>query len=699
MKLLTRKRTGAAAVALAMMGAMLAPTPAFAAPVVVYGETREVNDAEIRLDQGHIDTFTPVLNEDGTLRLLLKEDHTATNTLRTPESVELFVKEAAKLTFPDGYVPGVSGDVYHLPLTQDHNLIWPGWETQLIQSQFPGADTDIVVSEIDGPGQVFLWTAGAFGFGTVPLTKEGSFELPNTISQPYPAHTHAAWAFTEPGTYKFSVQANVTATNGATGSTQVATYTFVVAERTQLTPEAPTQSGNTVTIPEHRWITYTDGAGNVLSGSVELSADLTVNAAVAYGFDLAGGATASWNFEYEAPVTQSLAITGLAHHYHQGSPILLQAIPSPLVDGAQYEWLLQRVDQSAPVPVTGATGQNVLFPAEQALDGALVTARLLAADGTTELAVAPAVTIEIDDHGAAPFNVVTISGAAHHYHTGDMASLTAGVEPLSVLNRYEWQVRLAGETDWETVADVHGDEYEFEVTEALDGAHVRAVLTYNDGTPYVTSAPIEIEIDDHGAGDHGDDEHGDDEDEDHPKPEGSPSEPAENALDGITAGGIELDRNAVDQGGTVRVQVGEGTDRAGEWIAAWMFSTPVLLGGDWQLVGADGSILVRIPANTTPGAHSVAVYDAAGQLIGWQSLDVRAADGGGAGGADASGAGASGAGAGGGLATTGSGGSGVALGGAALAMIAAGAALVLMRRRGIAFAMAESATSGEDLAA
>ncbi len=755
MNLRTRKRTGAIAVALAMAGALLAPAQAYAADGIL--------EAPIRLETGHIDAFNPVLDDDGSLRLALKEDVTGSHVLRTPESVELFVKPAAQLTVPEGYLPGMPSSIYLLPLTQDHTLIWPGWDTQGITSVFPGADTDIVVSAVDGPGEVFLWTQGGFG-QPASLMKGGSgYTLPNTISQPYPAHTHANWAFTAPGTYKFTVRADVTAGNGAAGSSQSATYTFVVAERTQLTPETPTQDGSTVTIPAQDWVAYTDGAGNPLAPgpyTLDDGETFAVSATPALGFDLAEGAESSWNFEYEAPAPQAIAIVNPAHHYHQGSPIPLTVSATPEVTDGSYEWFVQRVDQPAPVKVEGETGAALTLAAEQALDNAQVTARLLAADGATELAVAPAITIDIDDHGAAPFNIVTVSGAAGHYHTGDTASLTASVSPASVLTNWVWEVQRAGETGWTAVDGASTAAHSFEVTEELEGALVRARLAFDDGAPYVASAPVEIEIDDHHgeepvettlsiaglahhyhtgdvanltavqdpetgenhyhwfvkrAGDESfavipgaltanlaytvtaedadaeiivrlydhdhaviaestpvvieiDDHHGEEPGDE--KPDHAPVEPAETVLDGIPAGGIELDKSTVAQGGTVTVQIGEGTEHAGRWVAAWMFSTPVLLGGDWQQVADNGTILVRIPADAAPGAHRIAVFDAAGSLIGWQSVQVTSAS-----------TGAAGTAPGGGLATTGADLPLYAIGGAALLILAAGAALMVARRR------------------
>jgi surface-anchored protein len=620
MQLSARLRGGVAAGVLALVAGLMGMTQALAADPVVATDP-------ITLETGHIDAFNLVLNEDDSVRLTLKEDVTGSHVLHTPESVEMMVKPAAKRTIPAGFgPPGMPREIYFLPLTQDHNLIWPGWDTQAVASVFRSADTDIVVSAVDGPGDVYVWSTSAFG-GLTSLMKDGGHKLPNTIAQPYPAHTHANWGFTEAGTYKFTVRADVRGIDGNSGSSNTATYTFTVAERTRLTPDAPTQAGNVVTIPDQKWMTYTDDRGTVLAaGERTLTEDLTVKATPVFGFDLAVGATDSWTFDHvEAPAEQRIAITGLCHHYHQNATIVLTAVADPAADGARYEWFLQRKDQDEPQRVAGQAGPEFRLTAEQALDGAKVTVNLIAGDGDV-LAAALAVTIDVDDHGAAPLQQVTISGAQAHYRTGDTAELTAGVAPSSVLDRFEWFVQREGETEWSTVGGVTGADYSFEVTKELDGARVKAHLVFDDGSLYVASEPVGIVV-----GDHQD-------------PGGDGTTPGG---DGTTPGG-----DGTTPGG------GETTPGGGE-------TTP---GGDGTSPGGD---------ETTPrGDPTPPVDDPSTPSSG----DPTNGDGTAGGAADDDAAGKPGSG---GLADTGANASGSIVGGAFL-LVAAGAAALIIRRRRVA---------------
>ncbi|MCW5954179.1 MAG: choice-of-anchor M domain-containing protein, partial [Propionibacteriaceae bacterium] len=358
MQLATRLRGGVAVGVLALVAGLSSPTPALAAEPAV-------SDEPIQLVKGHIDAFNLILNEDESVRLTLKEDETGSHVVRTPESVELYVKPAALTTVPAGYVPGLAGDVYFLPLTQNHDLIWPGWDSLSLAGVYGtavAADIDINITDVDGPGDVFLWSQGSFGAVT-PLLNGGLWKFPGTIHQSYLAHVHANWAFTAPGTYKLTAHAVVTDPGDVTrtSTTQTATYTFVVAERTALTPQAPTQDGNTVTIPDQKWMNYADGEGAALEpGALTLTEDLTVTATPAYGFGLAPGATDSWTLSYVEPPELSAPTPTVTGAAVVGATLEVSAGswgPEPVE--LAYQWLAE----GAVIP--GATGDRyTVTPAE-----------------------------------------------------------------------------------------------------------------------------------------------------------------------------------------------------------------------------------------------------------------------------------------------------------------------------------------------
>ncbi|WP_139315989.1 LPXTG cell wall anchor domain-containing protein [Cellulosimicrobium sp. CUA-896] len=65
-----------------------------------------------------------------------------------------------------------------------------------------------------------------------------------------------------------------------------------------------------------------------------------------------------------------------------------------------------------------------------------------------------------------------------------------------------------------------------------------------------------------------------------------------------------------------------GAEHADAWVAAWLFSEPTLLGGDWVRADAEGDLAVRIPAGTPTGEHRLAVFATDGTPIGWSSVEV-----------------------------------------------------------------------------
>lgn len=521
----TRLRSGALIGVLALAGGLALPTSASAA------ENPVVKEDPIRFETGHIDAFNLSLNADDSVRLTLKEDVTGSHVLRTPESVELSVRsEAFSTNLPSGSLPsGAPNTFWHLPLTQDHNLIWPGWDTQGVQTAYPGAKTEIDVA-VDGPGDVYLWSQGSFGTPT-SLLVGGGYKLPASINQAFPAHTHANWAFTEAGTYKLTASARVASADGSkTATSNTATYTFVVAPTpTALTVSGAEQAvapGGEVTLtaaqaPEganfrsYTWQTRAsdDAEWRLVQGAN--SATLTVaaengaqyRASITGGKDFTSGTPQPLTVQSEpvkittseAPVEQhTVSIAPLADHYHSGSPIDLQASVSPSLDGATYRWYVQRADQTTAVQIDGATTATHRLSAEQALTSAKVTVEALDPEQKV-VATSEAATIVVDDHGAGPLQKVVVRGLEDHYHSGEKATLAAAVEPASVLTKFQWFVQKKGDTQPAKIDGATSAEYEFAVTDDYADAAFIAALTYDDGRTYVQSAPVLVRLDDHGA--------------------------------------------------------------------------------------------------------------------------------------------------------------------------------------------------------
>lgn len=409
-----------------------------------------------------------------------------------------------------------------------------------------------------------------------------------------------------------------------------------------------------------------------------------------------------------APDTQLLLFSSLSGHYHQGDTVRLSITAVPgLAPDDEVTWEWRRADQQDFSPVPGATGLTHTVVAEQALDGTQVRAAVRTADGEP-LADAEPVTVRVDDHGAPVRQTVTVSGAAASYPDGSPVELSASVAPASVVDRYEWYVQEDGSAE-PTLAGT-GATLRTTATPALDGASVVARLVLDDGTVYAASAAVRLAVTEaEGPAPTDPTEPVEPVEPTDPVDPGTPSIPVDpgtppapvdpalpgvpgppttpsdpdvagqapseapaprdgSALDGSPAGGIAVDRTRVAPGEPLTIDVGR--ERAGTWVAAWMFSEPVLLEGGWVQVSAAGAVSVTVPSSAPAGTHRIAVFDAAGELVGWQAVEVTGS------GAPAA---PSGVAAGGALSQTGASASSAAV--VAVLLVLAGAAVLVAARR------------------
>ncbi|RRD45202.1 choice-of-anchor M domain-containing protein [Tessaracoccus sp. OH4464_COT-324] len=189
------------------------------------------------IDHGHVDAFD-VTARDGALALALKEDVTGSHVVRKPEEVELHIKSLALTDrIPDGWPGAPKG--YVLPMTQNPQLLWPGWDTMGTQGGGVDPSIQLVFTDVTGPDAVHLYSQSAFGSSSVgqlppgvrPLldNNETALRAGATITVANPAHVHANWVFPLAGVYKFTVQATGSV-NGQPISSRPATYTFTVGD-------------------------------------------------------------------------------------------------------------------------------------------------------------------------------------------------------------------------------------------------------------------------------------------------------------------------------------------------------------------------------------------------------------------------------------------------------------------------------------
>ncbi|MFJ1626754.1 metal ABC transporter solute-binding protein, Zn/Mn family [Marinilactibacillus psychrotolerans] len=90
---------------------------------------------------------------------------------------------------------------------------------------------------------------------------------------------------------------------------------------------------------------------------------------------------------------------------------------------------------------------------------------------------------------------VKIASAAEHYHSGDMAELTAKVEGNTTLDHWHWYTRSDESADWEAVPNEFGSELSYLVLD--ENFEVKAELYGEDHEVLTESEPVTITVDNH----------------------------------------------------------------------------------------------------------------------------------------------------------------------------------------------------------
>ncbi|MGI5149640.1 choice-of-anchor M domain-containing protein [Plantactinospora sp. CA-294935] len=227
-------------------GTLLAPAAASAAERVV-------------LAKGHTDAVD-VHYADGALSLKVNDDTIEPSVIRDPADVTFQVLPGAEAPVPDddrfAFLGPAGTAIWLLPMTQDPELLWPGWNTTTLASGvFTGDQVRLSLLDVQGPGAVNVFTQDVFGGPIVKFRSDDG--LPDVIDVPVHTHAHANWAFSALGSYTLTFQADATLAGGGTVSTGPVDYSFVVGELPDPTPQTELsitglageyQPGETVTL-------------------------------------------------------------------------------------------------------------------------------------------------------------------------------------------------------------------------------------------------------------------------------------------------------------------------------------------------------------------------------------------------------------------------------------------------------------------
>lgn len=213
---ITRRVTLRALVVLSALGAIVA--------MALWAGTGLRAADTVEISRGHADVG--ILRDGSSWKVAVKDGTGSTPTWRDASDVVLRVSDQARQQLPAGdeyRFLGPAGDMIHLiPQTQADGVLWLGWNTQ--HPSVRAADPRTItfdVSKKQGPGDLHIYLD--YGGFRPPRQLWGPGRS-QPVSVPVDTHTHANWAFSEPGRYVVDFTAQITEKDGsrrsATGQLQ-----------------------------------------------------------------------------------------------------------------------------------------------------------------------------------------------------------------------------------------------------------------------------------------------------------------------------------------------------------------------------------------------------------------------------------------------------------------------------------------------
>ncbi|WP_436699117.1 choice-of-anchor M domain-containing protein [Nocardioides sp. BYT-33-1] len=397
-------------------------------------------DRPVVLDRGHIDLFEVTYDEASAgLALQIKDDtqlHAPGSTYRDPGDVTIAIDDqVAAIEVPDaaGYAfLGAPGDtVYMLPMTQNHDLPWPGWSTERLTATLP-AGTELPPEgepvaldvEVEGPGEVHSFMNDSFG-GVEKHYVDSSDGGPDTIPVSRSAHVHTNWTFSEKGDYTFEVTPRATTTGGATLTGPTASYHIRVGD------PAPADLGVEVT-PNKPGATYLYGQG-----------------------------------------------------------ITLTAAPTAATDLDHYHWFVKRAGSPDYAISNASSTAELKLPTSLVWDGAQVYANLYD-DAHNVVASSEPLTLHVSQ--LPQVTTLTAHADKASYAVGETAHFSSTQSPETGEDHFHWYVRKPGEEFYTYIPDSNQATADLPVTADLQGAEVIARIFDHDHAVIAESAPVVVSL-------------------------------------------------------------------------------------------------------------------------------------------------------------------------------------------------------------
>lgn len=231
------------------------------------------------LDGGHIDVVAIGL-EAGKLRMQVSDDSGDTVRELDPADVVIHALPAAETEIPDipeyAFLGPAGSTTWLLPEVQNPDVVWPGYNTYGIRpGQVRGDEVTLRLLDVRGPGSLSLFLSGPSGEPIMLATtlRGTPYSVPTTVSAmsppqptvPIDAHAHMNWAFSKPGSYDVTFQADAVRADGTAVSTGPVRYRFVMGALPR--PVSARTAGLLASYPAGSRVSLTASAAPAVSGA------------------------------------------------------------------------------------------------------------------------------------------------------------------------------------------------------------------------------------------------------------------------------------------------------------------------------------------------------------------------------------------------------------------------------------------------
>ncbi|MGA5503979.1 anchored repeat ABC transporter, substrate-binding protein [Streptomyces umbrinus] len=141
------------------------------------------------------------------------------------------------------------------------DVLWLGWA---VEGEVAGDGSQVRTSatKLEGPGELRVYLTDTLGKPKVYVDSADGFDASDSFALPPEAHTHVNWAFSEPGTYRLTVEGRTATLEGKSEEIGSGTFTFTVGDAAEPPAGATVLDGG-----------HADVALNAETGKVYVRAD------------------------------------------------------------------------------------------------------------------------------------------------------------------------------------------------------------------------------------------------------------------------------------------------------------------------------------------------------------------------------------------------------------------------------------------